>query len=274
MAFMRLRYCGSSIAQYSIIIVLIAIALVPIFLSVGNNLVGILEKYNINYGQVTTQMNANLSNIDDINDVTRGEVEVTCSGTECTIQAGNITINGIPDDFASIVETTGVSSSTDVLASILEQVADQLDKFNLTAEAEDIQQLANLGHKLAQAEYEFTSYDCTDNQAYCVFDVNPDLVAINNEFDTSLADFNTQLAVVMSSISSNPELAAIIQQPSNEILNLADDMSGAIVTDKHSCHYVLTNIIDSYANISTVTDMDSAIICASGHGSDAGYSCE
>ncbi|MGD9580203.1 MAG: hypothetical protein AB7V50_02420 [Vampirovibrionia bacterium] len=273
---MKKYFQGSSLVQYCIIISLIAIALTPVFLMLGGNLLSIFTGYNNTFGDIAEQAKDNVPKIpyDSTSDITQGELEADCSGSECVFKAGNLTIQGIPDDFSSLVETTGVSSGTDVLASILDQIVEQLEATTLTEETSKIKQLAILGHQLAQDEYEMSTYQCTDSQSYCVFSVNPELVTLDNDFRTSLSSFESQLNTVLDSISTNQELSAIIQQPSNEIMSLANSLTSSIDSDKYSCHYVFTNIIDGYNNISTVTDVDSAIICASGHGEDNGYTCE
>lgn len=270
------KFKGSSLAQYCIIIALVALAITPVLFMLSSNLVSIFTNYDTAFGEIADKAKDNTpkKHYDSINQMTNGSLDVDCTSGECVFKAGDLTIKGIPDDFSSLVETTGVSSGTETLVEILDQIVVQLENTALTEDTDNIRELANLGHQLAQVEYEMTTYECTDNQAYCVFDVNPDLVVLDDNFRDSILSFESQLTKVIDSISSNPELSAIIQQPSNEIISLANSFTTSIDDDKHSCHYVFTNVVESYNHISTVTDIDSAVICASGHGDDNGYDCD
>lgn len=73
----------------------------------------------------------------------------SCSDGLCTIDYGDFILTGIPEDFSGFMEASGTSGGTDKLASILEQLADQLEETGDNDGADEFRDLANLTHFLA-----------------------------------------------------------------------------------------------------------------------------
>lgn len=263
---------GSSLAQYIIIMAVILGAILPLFFMVGGNINSVFSQYSSLFGEVASTTKNNLD-FQKLYDLTDGDLNVKCTDSKCDLNFGDITIKGVPNDFSYVVETSGISSGTEVLVNILDQLASSVEDVS-PEKSNGIKKLANMGHKIAQLEKQLSDYDCKMTSGVCQVSENSDLVAMNNEFTATLTDFNLQLAVVTSSISDNATLKAIIEQPSNEILNLGNTFSDVVDDNTHADIYTWKSAVKDYDKISTVTDIDSAIICASGSGEDAGYTCE
>lgn len=146
---------GTSLAQYAIIIALIALALIPIFIIFGGMIHNHFSFFNncLEEGEITnnqTTTTTDPKNINKPNDIK--EPEKTCSGDSCSINFGNFILTGIPSNYHGFIETHGTSGGTDKLLSMLEQIADQLEEDGDIEGAKEYRELANLGHFLASIE--------------------------------------------------------------------------------------------------------------------------
>jgi len=72
-----------------------------------------------------------------------------------TLQLGDITLTGVPDDFATYIQTAGSSGGTELLAGLINQIADQLEAEGLTEQSLEVRKLASMGHNLATIENEY-----------------------------------------------------------------------------------------------------------------------
>lgn len=264
---------GSSLAQYIIIIAVILGAIIPLFFMIGGNLNFTFSQYSKMFGDMAITTKDNLDS-QNLHDLTEGELSVTCIDSKCDFTVGDIVIEGIPDDFVNIVETSGSSAATDALVSILDQLAESFEQANLPEKAEEIKQLANMGHDIARLEKELSEYDCKLSDTICLGAINKELTSLDSEFKDSLSGFSSQLSLVMASLGDNEKLKAIIEQPSNEILYLGNTVSEIVDDNTHGSVYTWKSALKDYDKISTVTDIDSAIICAAGQADDNGYDCD
>lgn len=69
-----------------------------------------------------------------------------CQGSNCNIDFGDFILSGIPSDYDEFVESAGNSGTTDQLASLFQQIADQLETQGDTFNAQRFKDMANLGH--------------------------------------------------------------------------------------------------------------------------------
>ncbi|MEW5818621.1 MAG: hypothetical protein AB1782_00390 [Cyanobacteriota bacterium] len=96
-----------------------------------------------------------------------GTPVISCTGGHCSIDYGDFILNGIPDDFGEIVETSGTSGGTEDLVSILASIGDQItDPDSGDGDsAEDFKLIANLGHFMAaiQEQSEIAAKACASD---------------------------------------------------------------------------------------------------------------
>ncbi|MEW5822609.1 MAG: hypothetical protein AB1782_20620 [Cyanobacteriota bacterium] len=95
-----------------------------------------------------------------------------CDGGSCTIDFGAYLLKGIPEDFGDYVEISGNSGGTDVLVSLLYQLADQLEEKGDSVGAQQFRDLANLGHYTGMIENKVEDLaerdpNCTQMDNFC-----------------------------------------------------------------------------------------------------------
>lgn len=175
---------GSSIIEYSIIIVTIAVALGAVFSMLGNSVNTNLELYASSYADI----NSNVSQTIDLNQQSAlnsnslvnnttpsigGSLGGTpqapvsqCSGGSCTIDYGTYALTGIPENFSTFVETSGIAGGTTKLSSLMAQIATSLEESGQPEQAEKIQKLADISYTMAALEnvLEKTVVKCNGNQ--------------------------------------------------------------------------------------------------------------
>jgi hypothetical protein len=160
---------GNSLPQYIIIIALIALALTPVFIFLGNYLFqyfdSLKNSFTNNNAQIQTNSVSKTNNVPvntetpAVNTVTSGTLGGTitkpvkqCTNGKCDIDFGNFVLQGIPENFQEAVVSGGASGGTETIKALLMQISLQLEEKGLNAESEDIKNLANLGHELAGME--------------------------------------------------------------------------------------------------------------------------
>ena len=341
---------GVSIAQYAIIIVLIALALVPVFYVVGQNLFSNFKGFNDILAEESNEQNQTTTNSlpsdttspdqSSTNGIASPESPIReCSGGFCTIDFGEIVLKGLPDNFPEIVETTGSSSGTEILAGLLEQINDQLEDTIPEESRQNFEDLANLGHILAdfQKHIEDKAKECsTTNYANACFHnficsestFTPDDPALLNNFPSlnlsgtvgNLSVYNDRIGGAMHdyleepdifNASNNVELAFTIVDRYNKVQNDPNfsETQKAIVKEMYWQIAIMAEEIDAkvwgvsgineqvlindpitgvgeFLNVtnftnediftpqsSNVTDIDSAVICATGQQADTGKVC-
>lgn len=184
---------GNSVVQYIIIIVLIAVVLVPVFMTLGKTISSQFGGFEFHTDDGSSD--ASRSFADEIASglVTSGMFLGTasqpvgkCIGDKCAIDYGDIALNGIPSDFNAFVETSGTSGGVDMLAGSFKQIADQFAKDGNSQASEEFQILADLGYMLADIheKVEEISKSCVDtpDPGYC-FQTgikNNDVAIVNN----------------------------------------------------------------------------------------------
>lgn len=299
---------GNAIAQYGIIIALVALALIPVLYSLGGTIVQQFTNFSQGFGnsEVANNGGGGSSNdnpggtkdpkdlgkpILDPNDddnSNSGNVDISCKKDSCTIDFGGYQLTGIPENFGEYIESSGSSGGTDKVVALLEQIAASPelspDQKNL------VEQLANKGHSLANIE------KIIEQQAQILSDegTEPDsnFEQDGEVLDMRLTEFGNLLTSVLSSLNNDPEAKALVNTLSAQIVSLATDMNLAhqvainSCTEEGACSSNVmqgatvetepyTNSLDDILNpeASSVSDLDSALICATGHGDDTGIEC-
>lgn len=164
---------GSSILEYSIIIALVAICLLPPLIGLGSNIINnfseLLSFLSDNNAAVSqTLANRESATIQDSKIIVNNPSSKTLQSSPplLSIDLGSYNLEGVPSDFNSFVETAGAAGGTEKLAQLLLQLAAQAQADGQTQLAEDIRRLANTGFTIAkvqnQIEKEITA--CNRNE--------------------------------------------------------------------------------------------------------------
>ncbi|MGD9580424.1 MAG: hypothetical protein AB7V50_03565 [Vampirovibrionia bacterium] len=122
-----------------------------------------------------------------------------CENYECSIDYGEFILTGIPDDFATFVQSSGTSGSTEKLISLIDQIADQLESKGDTQGANDFRELAALGHFISDIE------EVAEQKAqYCGSQADPMscyVAELNTPTDMTLSN---ELNTLLPGYASNP----------------------------------------------------------------------
>lgn len=175
-----------------------------------------------------------------------------CEKGTCTVDFGEFILTGIPDNFSEFVESQGNSGGTDQLATVFEQLAEQLLEDGDEEGYQQYLDMANLCHYLAKLQK-----NLEDGRDRCMKDPDGSWCfseALRNyrsdmlENDTTVPDF----------LKQNPELFALgdpgmfsnfFSQGGTRIdLARADIESGKISTDP-PYNKLTTAIVSMYDNI-------------------------
>lgn len=283
---------GSSLAQYAIVLAIIAVGLVPVFIIMGDSIKQHLENFNssMEENNKTIENNQNGASIAN-EDVKPGDIggssvapKIQCQNSSCVIDFGDYVINGIPGDFSEYIEGSGSAGGTEKLAAILQEIADNAPVDEETRNL--LQQLAQNGHGMAQIERGFHeditklidlgTFDRSDvdldapidlSEGPNMLDFQDILQQLNNSMGTN-TDPNYQSTLMMVNILSNDilNIASTVQSKTSRMLLDADN--DLTITEEDAQEY-----IDFIHDGSNATDLDSAIICTSGNGQDNGYNC-
>ncbi|MEW5820084.1 MAG: hypothetical protein AB1782_07810 [Cyanobacteriota bacterium] len=291
---MRKIISGDTLTQYAIIISLIAIFLVPSFISLSKNITKSLDDYKVVMKQTEDQMNKNLStpatkskNSTDNNiEIAAGDLsgtpenpQIKCLDGYCSIDFGEYVFNNIPQNFKEFVETSSFSGGTSTLASMLDELIPATELISDIETANLVSQLANQGHILASFEKELENNaiellkdsNLNPNDQFIV----PANSLLNGKYRTN---FNKTLDLINTSFSyplsdDEVKLLNIINFLSTEILNLADQMGG-LGKDVKGNKFTTENLnAILHPDASNITNFDSTIICISGNNIDNGTSC-
>lgn len=192
---------GNALSQYSIIIILVGLALVPIFYMFGSKLV---ENFTSFYTVLKGSDSGNTAVTPSVNPpvlLKAGSLGGTpknpvskCDNGQCNIDFGEYLLSGIPENFTDFIQEKGTSNSTDKIASIFNQIADQLQEKGDTKGSQEYRDLANLGHFIAQLQrkVEETATNCKSN-------ANP-LTCLKSQSNVPMKDLGITLPDSLSSI--------------------------------------------------------------------------
>lgn len=141
-----------------------------------------------------------------------------CDSDSCTIDYGEYILNNIPIDYGGFVESHGISGGTDLLASLVEQIATQLeDKGDLDG-AKDFRDLANLSHFVADMQQTLeeaiatcTAKGCVDSVISKSTTLNPtaEVSGLLTSYDPNISEISnllqmTRIDLARYDLDSNP----------------------------------------------------------------------
>jgi Flp pilus assembly pilin Flp len=306
------RKHGSNISQYAIIIALIALALTPIFFLLGQNVTNFFSSFSAGMSGDTTlpaftiPANAPQINAGDQSGTPDNPVK-NCDNGYCSIDYGTFALNGIPENFSEVVQTSGTSGGTEQLVSLIEQIASQLASEGKKDDAVEIQKLANLGHDVAIFEKAFENLaETCDYEPSCLntyydkpfprpdnlnnvdnyykettyYDIlhSTDLINAYKYYTTGAgqekwykdnvsSSFIQQYQTVMKEDSISEPVRGVLEQL---VLSIAETGQGFhMALDDNTSAEAIQNY-----NASQVTHIDSALICGAGWKEDTGTSCQ
>jgi Flp pilus assembly pilin Flp len=332
---------GSAIAQYAIIIALIALALTPVFILMGNHLCQYFEAFTKqmtdNNSKIVTTTPAIAPNAPPpptagSNNGTPENPVKDCVNGNCSIDFGSFVLTGIPENFGEYVFNSGNSGGTDKIAGLITQLATQLEADGKPEQAEKVKELASIGHNIAIIEKQFENsfntcagdINCVKSKIYEPTDLNglidttymtlpfdqlsdmweisigvsrfrelnvpvayeaglnngePNFIFVN-KFDSLMADpalTDAHKAVIkelyweIGKISEEVESGVYYAMEGEYSRDSIDPITG-ITTPNESLPVDPFGIYKDYKS-SSVTHIDSALICASANAKDTGTQC-
>lgn len=271
---------GTSLVQYAIIITLIALFVVPAFMSLGQNTNKNLKTYmaSVEENNKTIKQNtAPTTQKENIKEIKAGDLggtseqpKVICDDNSCSIDFGEFSINGLPKNYKEFIETSGFSGGTHKIASLLDQIAEQAQALPDLESKDLFVQLAQQGHILANIEREIETSANYFSESNVEIPQNTFIVPANsllsgNErktFDDLLEEIN----IMFNPPETEQEkaLLELVNYLSQEIQLHADTLGslGKDIKGKNYSTDSLNNIITPNASI--ITDINSEIICVTG----------
>ncbi|MEW5821834.1 MAG: hypothetical protein AB1782_16690 [Cyanobacteriota bacterium] len=225
-----------------------------------------------------------------------------CNSSTCTIDFGSFILSGIPQNYQDFTESSGSSGGTDELLSLLDQIISQIESQDPTIDVNLLKLLSNKGHAIAdnQKTIETTASNLLNNSS--INEIENALTSLRSQIDTLSSEEFEQILSQVNQAYNNPKnetesnIISIVNMLSDEIISV----NSSLKTQSNSVVNWNTNYINGYKatyntdtidettitsvtdnanskivspNYSTITDLDSAIICTTGHGSDTGVQC-
>lgn len=162
-----------------------------------------------------------------------------CDSDSCTIDYGEYILNNIPLDYGGFVEAHGVSGGTDLLASLVEQIASQLEDKGDLAGAQDFRDLANLGHFISDMQQTLEETVATCPAKGCVDSViarsitlnpTPEVAGILTSYDPNISEISdlllmTRLDLARNDLDSNPTTTDPATSPALAMVELFDKIN-------------------------------------------------
>lgn len=344
-------YRGSSLVQYAIILSTIGVVGIAVFWNLGSEINSMFNKYLASYTKNNEAISKNATQQSvSTGSIKKGDLGGTpdqpksmCTGNMCTIDYGELVLNGIPEDYGNFLATTGSSGTSDKIIDLISQIGQQLAAQGDIEGSKDFQDLANLGHMSAkhQANIENITQNCINNasnkvdcikQALYQRETLPlndnvkDLLPLYGDESYYLgvhstavmhmgyvkreqlndpSNYNTYTKIIASTkmldiyekIMNDPKYSPTIKSVSKEIIlnynKNAEPLNSylySVLHDGGAADYDVysietgelistTNISLSdpnqilHPNTSTISDLHSALVCATGQYDDTGKAC-
>lgn len=185
---------GSSLVDYILPTALIGLVVgMGLYMAIKENLLQnfVSASLNLNYNAETGK--ASSSGFNSIN-ISAGDLggkfndpKKVCKGAKCSIDFGDLVLNNVSDNFASLVETNGNSGGTKELLELLKQVIAQLEADPET----DPSQLLALKNLLAKG-YEIVSIEEQFEYVYPLYQAEYDKVNnfLQSQYDSTDNTYN------------------------------------------------------------------------------------
>ncbi|MEW5819991.1 MAG: hypothetical protein AB1782_07345 [Cyanobacteriota bacterium] len=195
---------GNSLSQYTNVIVLIALALIPVFYVCGQLIIKNFSNFSSGLTPKNVSTNSTANNSGTVLTIKPNDLNGTpdkpvskCSGGKCSIDYGSFVLNGIPQNFNEFVQTGGTSGGIDELADMIMQIAEHLKEIGDLDGYEEFKAFSNFAH--IQADIVRLSEKQIQS--------NPDQTAFNDFYTTNglLKDYKLpdELASELPNFSTN-----------------------------------------------------------------------
>jgi Flp pilus assembly pilin Flp len=206
---------GNAIAQYGIIIALVVLALIPVFYLLGKNIVDYFSGFTTTLEKdhspavIKTSRDGKypMTNYKpgDLGGTTDQPVSF-CSEGVCAVDYGEFVLNGIPENFQEFAQASGVSGGTDMLSSLIEQIARQLEQQGDIEGATNYRNLANMGYFLSS-----TQNTIENLLNYCIANFARDLKCLKDRYNSPVnMAVPEEVASLLPGVSSKMTYAQLI----------------------------------------------------------------
>lgn len=165
---MRNQSLGTSLVQYIIITCILALFIIPIYFIYGQTIYLHLNNFykalvQNNSDNIATEELAQNVAVEKV--LVKGPLGGTiekpvsqCDNGNCTIDFGEYVLQGIPENFNEFVQVAGTPGTTDVIANLFMQMAEQLEKEDKIDQAVYFKHLANMEHQTANVQREIENF--------------------------------------------------------------------------------------------------------------------
>lgn len=214
----------------------------------------------------------------------QGDPKINCEVDNCSVDMGDYIINNVPVDFQDYVQLNKLSDGTKKLSDLLYLLAQTANVDPATK-----QTMLNLYDKSqniidTQLALEEKTQDLID--ASYTGPMDPDFENLALELNSGLdkTDFTTLLADLNSALGASVDqddinTLAMINLLSTELLALNDSMyqQADLTISSGTIDYTNPDFValknPPYSFHDPVLDLDKAIVCNTGDGSETGYTC-
>lgn len=286
---------GASLAQYAIIIALIALALVPVFYLLGINIVEYFSslKQGLSEQKDSVAISSPASTPVSGTDTTAPEPIVSgslsgspdtpvkkCSDGVCTIDFGEYSLSGVPDNINDYLQSTGSSGTTETLLKLLDQIIAQSKSIKTSADISLLKDIASQGHDIAdnQKEVEVRAKEMLKKPSDDIssgFFTDLEMLMLGSNvglLDDKLKKLTGELK--SSTDTNDQNILAIVTFLVNDIQSINKNLYDIGQSVKSGVNPPETYQAILTPQSSFLTDLDSAIICNTGNGTDTGTECK
>lgn len=278
---------GASLVQYSILIALLCLGVVPVFWMNGQviktQLNNFLDAMKLSY-EASTSGRDGSTGVEPGSDPVVDPVPSpdnpisSCTDGICNIDYGSFVFTGLPENLSEFVETSGTAGGTDVVLSIIDKMIEMAENGQLDVDLPLLQQLANKGHSVAdcvQNVENFLNDSMTTGALLDQGQLEEVAMIDGHEF---AAFHDAFLAFNNSSTPMDPQAKALVEDlywNVSKMFNTFDD-NYTVVWDYQNAHGAISP--EAYEavlhpNTSGLTNLHSAVICNVGNYQDTGHIC-
>jgi Flp pilus assembly pilin Flp len=282
---------GVSIAQYAILLALIGVSLIPIMFIWGKNIHECLKSYYNVLSDINLTASTNFTSLpagytapalpSDPGTPSPDNPVKSCTGDICSIDYGDIVLTGIPANLSEFTEMSGTSAGTDVVMGVIDDLIAMAELGLIETDLPALKILANKGHTLADVEKNLEN-------------LVSEKIGTNDPWDSSMTDENDYIAAIeypafkdaldaflaSPSAAADPRIKELVQTLGNEVKTTFtnfDSQVNALETLFASGGGEIFSDLDAevalHPTASTITDLNSAIICSVGNYADTGSEC-
>lgn len=205
---------GASLAQYAIVLAIVAGFCAMIYIQYGEsikthlkNILNMQSSINDQMAQnkAINQKSVSLPTAGSLGGLEKSPVK-ECNNGSCTVDFGDYILSGIPENFSEYVEANGNSGGTDKLADLAGMLAQQLNEEGLPSEAGLLQQFSDLLAFMGQIQ------GTVENKANaCMLNADPN--CLKNSIDGIKMSLPNNLQSVLTDYDSSCSLINVVQNP-------------------------------------------------------------